>query len=157
MTLSEHICKNGEVVLYAGTPNLAMLETLAGGPGDIWHSSFEQGFKNAFPEIAYQTATFFWYVRDFNLENCVSWRINPYQFAVRKQVWELFGGFDKSYENPMMQAFHFGFNALRYQGAATFYVKGLFAETQNQYTGITAKDRYVFFRKNFNPQHSVFM
>lgn len=158
MILKEHICKNGETVLYAGNPDFAMLDILADGPGDVWHSSFEQGFKNAFPEIAYQTAIFFWYVRDFdNLDQCVSWRINPYQFAVRKSVWEILGGFDAAYENPLMQAFHFGFNALRYQGAATFYVKGLFAEKQNQYSGISAKDRYVFFRKNFNPQHSVFM
>ena len=57
--LKEFTTQNGEVLLYNGSPNLKMLEELASGYGDVWHSSFEQGYKNAFPEIVYQTATFF--------------------------------------------------------------------------------------------------
>ncbi|MFA5298269.1 MAG: hypothetical protein WC389_08700 [Lutibacter sp.] len=41
--------KNGEIILYAGNPDFIKLETLSLGAGDIWHNSFEQGYKNAFP------------------------------------------------------------------------------------------------------------
>lgn len=158
MTLQEYTCKNGEVLLYAGTPDFAMLDRLADGPGDVWHSSFEQGYKNAFPEIAHQTAIFFWYVRDFDgLDQCGSWRINPEQFAVRKPVWEFLGGFDTDYGNPLMQALHFGFNALRYQGVAVLYAKGLYADVAKPKYRVSRKDRYIFFRKNFKAQHSVYM
>ena len=78
LELKEYQAKNGEVILYNGTPDFSKLEELSNGVGDIWHSSFEQGYKNAFPELVYQTATFFWYVRDFdNLDVCISWRVNP--------------------------------------------------------------------------------
>lgn len=57
--MNEFITKSGEVILYKGEPDFDKLELLASGVGDIWHSSFEQGYKNAFPELVYQTATFF--------------------------------------------------------------------------------------------------
>ena len=147
--LKEYIAKDGKIILYTGTPNFYKLEILSAGVGDIWHSSFEQGYKNAFPEIAYQTATFFWFVRDFdNLKQCISWRINPFQFAIRKSVWETLGGFDSQYNNPKMQAFDFGFNALRFLGAVPLYVHGLFEVRENNNTPITAKDRHTFFRQS---------
>ena len=62
-TFKEHLTNKGEIILYTGTPNLAMLEEISNGVGDIWHSSFEQGYKNAFPELVYQTATFFWFIK----------------------------------------------------------------------------------------------
>ena len=80
-----YVNSKDEVILYVGNPDLKRLEELSLGFGDIWHSSFEQGYKNIFPEIAYQTATFFWYVTDLdNQDLCVSWRINPNMFAVRE-------------------------------------------------------------------------
>lgn len=158
--LKEFINKKGEIILFSGNPNLEILEIVSNGLGDIWHSSFEQGFKNLFPEIVYQTATFFWFVKDFDgLKQCVSWRINPNQFAVRKSVWETLNGFDLDYTNPLMQALDFGFNAVRGQGATPLYVQGLFIENQKQNSKlvISARDRYIFFRKNFKLDHSFFM
>jgi glycosyltransferase involved in cell wall biosynthesis len=158
MIFNTHTCKNGEDILYVGTPDLAQLDALAEGPGDVWHSSFEQGFKNAFTEIKYQTATYFWYVNDFDgLDQCASWRINPAQFAVRKSVWEFAGGFDSDYTNLIMQALHFGFDSLRYRGLTILYTKGLFGETAKTDIKISRKDRYIFFRKNFKSQHSIYM
>ncbi len=158
MTFNTHICKSGEAILYVGTPDFARLEALAEGPGDVWHSSFEQGLKNAFPEIKYQTATYFWYVNDFDgLDLCGSWRINPEQFAIRKSVWESMGGFDPDYGSQLMQALHFGFDSLRYRGVTILYAKGLFNDKTQVNRKISRKDRYVFFRKNFKTQHSIYM
>jgi glycosyltransferase involved in cell wall biosynthesis len=158
MNLKEYTCKNGDVILYIGSPDLEMLDALADGPGDVWHSSFEQGFKNAFKEIVYQTAVFFWYVKDFDgLAECGSWRINPAQFAVRKTVWEFMGGFDRDYKNPVMRALDFGFYGVRHGGVTVLYAEGLFADTTQPAVQISAKDRYIFFRKNFKTQHSIYM
>ncbi len=83
-----YITSNGEEIYYVGNPNFEKLEILSMGCGDLWHSSFEQGYKNAFPEIVYFSVVFFWYVNDFDdLDECVSWRINPNSFAIRKSVW----------------------------------------------------------------------
>ncbi|CAA9203666.1 hypothetical protein FLA105534_04846 [Flavobacterium bizetiae] len=158
MKLKEFVAKNGEIILYNGKPNLSRLEILVGGAGDIWHNSFEQGYKNAFQDLIYQTAVFFVFLNDFdNLDECISWRINPNQFAVRKSVWETLRGFDPEYQNIQMQALDFGYNALRNSAAIPLYVKGLFEENSLENINITAKDRYVFFRKNFKTDHSVFM
>jgi hypothetical protein len=43
-------------------------------------------------------------------------------------------------------ALDFGYNALRNGGAIPLYVKGLFVSTHEKIK-ITARDRYVFFRK----------
>jgi hypothetical protein len=60
-------------------------------------------------ELVYQTAVFFWYLNDFEgVDQCVSWRVNPNAFAVRKSVWEITNGFDTDYENIQMQALDFG-------------------------------------------------
>jgi glycosyltransferase involved in cell wall biosynthesis len=158
INFKEFISNSGEIILYIGNPDFSILEELSKGFGDIWHSSLDQGYKNAFPEIVYQTATFFWFVKDFDgLEQCISWRINPNQFAIRKSVWETLNGFDDEIENPVMKAFDFGFNSLRYQGAIPLYIKGLFAEKEINPIKISTKDRYVFFRKNFKKEHSLFM
>ncbi|PAM94219.1 family 2 glycosyl transferase [Flavobacterium sp. IR1] len=158
MKLKEFVTKKGEVILYIGEPNLDKLENLSTGSGDIWHSSFEQGYKNAFPDLVYQTAVFFMYINDFdNLDECVSWRINPNQFAVRKSVWKTLNGFDSEYQNIQLQALDFGYNALRNSAAIPLYVKGLFAENILEEITISVKDRYVFFRKNFKIDHSIFM
>jgi len=158
MNLKEYKTAGGEIILYNGNLNTQKLELLAAGYGDIWHSSFEQGYKNAFPEIAIQGSVLFWYVRDFdNLDECVSWRINPNHFAIRKTAWETLGGFDTDFENIQMQALDFGFSTLRFQGVTPLYVKGLFESSTMEPIAISARDRYTFFIKNFKIDHSVFM
>lgn len=158
MKLDEYKTNSGEIILYVGQPNFEKFEQLVLGTGDIWHSSFEQGYKNVFPELVYQTATFFWYLNDFeDLEQCVSWRVNPYAFAVRKIVWDTLNGFDTDYKNPQIQALDFGYNALRNSGAVALYVKDLFATSEIEKINITTRDRYTFFIKNFKLDHALFM
>tara|TARA_R110000868_G_C10963746_1_gene768819 strand:+ start:4963 stop:6501 length:1539 start_codon:yes stop_codon:yes gene_type:complete len=157
INLKEHITPNGDILLYQGNPNINLLNKLALGEGDIWHSSLDQGYKNAFPEIIYQTVVYFWYAKDFdNLDKSVSWRINPNAFAIRKQVWDTFGGFDLDYENLQMSALDFGFNALRYQGVVPLNVKGLF-EDEVEKVIISTNDIYTFYKKNFKQSHSIYM
>lgn len=158
MELKEFVTTTGEIILYNGQPDLNKLEILAAGAGDIWHSSFEQGYKNAFPDIVYQAATFFWYINDFdNLDECISWRVNPNCFAVRKSVWQTLNGFDTQYQNIQLQALDFGYNAVRNSAAIPLYIKGLFETNLRDEITISVKDRYVFFRKNFKIDHSIFM
>lgn len=148
----------GEIILYTGNPKFQLLEELSAKEGDIWHSSFEQGLKNAFPDLVYQTAVFFWYLNDFdNVNQCVSWRINPKAFAVRKSVWEALGGFDADFESENLQALDFGYNALRNAAAIPLYVKGLYDANEISKVVISVKDRYVFYRKNFKPEHAFYM
>lgn len=158
LDFKEYITKSKEIILYVGTPDLEKLEVLSNGPGDIWHSSFEQGYKNAFLDIVYQTIVFFWYVNDFDdLDECVSWRLNPNHFAIRKTVWEQLGGFDHDYTNKQLQALDFAYNALRNSGAIPMYIKGFYTILDIEKIQISTKDRYVFYRKNFKLDHSVFM
>ncbi|MFY0714774.1 glycosyltransferase family 2 protein [Seonamhaeicola sp. NFXS20] len=157
MNLKEHITPQGEAILYTGKPHIKLLNKLALGEGDVWHSALDQGYKNAFQDIIYQTVVYFWYANDFdNLDTCVSWRINPHAFAIRKHVWETFGGFDYDYESTQMSALDFGFNVLRYQGAIPLYVKGLF-QPSNETVRLSTKDIYTFYKKNFKKSHSIYM
>lgn len=158
INLREYITRSGEVILYNGNPDFNKLEMLSKGAGDIWHSSFEQGYKNAFPELVYQTAVFFWYLNDFDdLDECVSWRINPNAFAVRKSVWETTEGFDTDYENIQMQALDFGFRGIRFLGVVPLYEKKLFIDGDKEQVVISRKDRHLFFRKNYKISHAIFM
>ena len=158
LTFKEYITRSGEVILYTGNPNFEILEDVSTGYGDIWHNSFEQGYKNAFPDLVYQTIVFFWYINDFdNLDQCVSWRLNPNQFAIRKSVWDHLDGFDYDYDNIILSAFDFAYNALRNSGAIPLYVKNLFKENKIETIAISTKDRYVFYRKNFKIDHALFM
>lgn len=153
--LKEYITATGEIIVYNGTPNFEKLEQLSKGFGDIWHSSFEQGYKNAFPEVVFQTIAF--YTRDFdNLSECVSWRINPNQFAARKSVWDSLKGFDLDYLGVQMQAIDFGFRAINY-GAIPLYVKALFDSQIKETIAISPKDRYTFFIKKYKVDHALFM
>ncbi|TNJ45753.1 glycosyltransferase family 2 protein [Tamlana fucoidanivorans] len=157
LSLKTYIASNGVEILYTGTPDFECLDTLVQREGDIWHSSLNQGYKNTFPEIIYQTAVFFWYAKDFDgLKTSVSWRINPNAFAVRKEVWETVGGFDYDYENIQTSAFDFGFNLLRYQGAIPLFVDGLF-ETKHEQVQISIQDVYTFYKKNFKHSQGVYM
>jgi glycosyltransferase involved in cell wall biosynthesis len=154
----KHINSEGAVILYTGNPNLDKLESLSLGHGDIWHSALEQGYKNTFPEIVYQTAVFFWYGNDFsNLDESVSWRLNPNCFAVRKTVWDSLKGFDNEYENNQIKALDFAYNALRNSGAIPLHIKGLYTEDIKETVFISVKDRYVFYKKNFKFYHSAYM
>ncbi|KAB1067038.1 glycosyltransferase family 2 protein [Tamlana haliotis] len=157
MELKEYYTKQGTVLLYTGNPNFQLLEVLAKGEGDIWHSSLDQGYKNSFPEIIYQTVVFFWYANDFEgLDKSVSWRINPHAFVIRKEVWETLEGFDTDYDNIKTAALDFGFNALRYQGVVPLYVKELF-QAQSEIVSISSKDVYAFYIKNFKKSQGVYM
>jgi glycosyltransferase involved in cell wall biosynthesis len=143
--------------MYTGNPDLLQLDRLALGVGDVWHSSFEQGFKNAFANIQYQTHIAWWYTNDFdNLPECISWRINPHQFVIRKNVWELFNGFDSAYQSIEMKALSLGYDLIR-NGGIPIYVKGLFSNTNQEYNTIPVSDEYLFFRKKFKPGHSLYL
>lgn len=158
MVFKTYTTQSNEIILYIGSPSLEKLEELSSGPGDIWHSSFNQGYKNAFPEIVYQTIVFSWYVNDFDhLDECVSWRLNPNHFAIRKSVWEQLGGFDLDYENKQLQALDFAYNALRNCGAIPLYVKDLYAIAEKEKIQISTRERYIFYIKNFKLNHSFFM
>lgn len=149
---------SGEEILYIGNPDFAKLEVLANGCGDVWHSSSDQGYKNAFPEIIYQTATFYWFSFDFDgFQEAVSWRINPYQFAIRKKIWDKLNGFDLEYESVVMAAFDFGFNLLRYWGGTVLYVQDLYSKESGNKPSISTFDNYLFFIKNFKLEHSYYM
>lgn len=156
--LKEYSTKTGEIILYSGNPDFDKLELLSKGVGDIWHSSFEQGYKNAFPELVYQTAVFFWYLNDFDdLDECVSWRVNPNAFAVRKSVWDATKGFDEDFENSQMKALDFGFRVNRFLGGVSLYVRDLFTSTNTEKVIISTTDRHLFFRKNYKSSHAIFM
>jgi GT2 family glycosyltransferase len=158
MIFKEYKTADGETILYTGNPDTQRLEALSKGYGDVWHSAFEQGYKNAFMDLEHQSSVLFWYINDFErLDECVSWRINPNQFAIRKSAWEMLGGFDTDYENVQMQALDFGYNALRTQGVVPLYIKGLFNDTTKESVAISANDRYTFYIKNFIVDHALFM
>lgn len=149
--------KTGEQLLYVGQPRSEFLESLAAGPGDLWHSSLDYGFKNCFPELVYQTSVFWWFLNDFeDVDLCVSWRIDSLNFVIRERVWSQLDGFDDSYENNFMQGLDFGFTMLRDSGAVPLYVKGLFTSAEKEVL-ISVKDRYHFFAKYFKRRHSIYM
>ncbi|PKG51702.1 MULTISPECIES: glycosyltransferase family 2 protein [Olleya] len=157
MNFTEYIASNGSVILYVGNPDVLQLDDLAKGEGDIWHSSLDQGFANIFPDIVYQTVTYFWYASDFNnLDKAVSWRVNPSQFAIRKDTWNALGGFDNDYGNLQTAALDFAFNGLRYQGAVPLYIKGLFPDVMEDIT-ISKKEVYTFYFKSFKRSHAIYM
>lgn len=157
MELTEYIAPNGDVLLYTGEPDLKLLDELASGSGDLWHSSLDQGFKNIFPELVYQIAVFWYYLNDFdNLYRSVNWRINPNAFVVRKKVWELTQGFSTEYDSKIMAALDFGFGLLRYRGGVPLYVSGLFKNEANDIL-ISSTDRYIFYKKNFKKEHAINM
>lgn len=147
----------GETILYSGTPSFKLLDELALGPGDLWHSSLDQGYTNAFEDIIYQTSVYWWFLNDFvGCNQAISWRLNPYHFAVRAQVWEAIGGFDSMYASLDMQGLDFGYYLLRAKGGIPLYVKGLFKSASNTIT-ISANDRYLFYRKHVKLHHSWYM
>jgi len=156
MQFNEYTNSKGEIILYLGKPNLEKLEAVSLQYGDVWHSSLDQGYKNIFPEVINQTATF-WYINDFeNLDVCVNWRINPNLFAVRKSVWETIGGFQTDYVSTQMMALDYGYNGLCYKGIIPLYIKGLIGDETENFT-IPLLDKYGFFVKNFKIGHAHYM
>ncbi|MFD1095251.1 glycosyltransferase family 2 protein [Salegentibacter chungangensis] len=155
--LKEYRTPNGDILLYSGDPEIKLLDELAGGPGDLWHSSLQQGYEGVFPELVYQTAVFWWYLNDLpNLKTSVNWRINPHCFVVREKVWEHFGGFSSDYNSDITRALDLGYRMLRFGGAVPLFVDGLFPP-QNNKPVIPAEDRYIFYLKNFKERHSWYM
>ncbi len=155
--MKEYLTTSGETILYVGDPDFKKLDELASGYGDIWHSSLDQGYRDAFMDIVYQSTVWFWYINDFeNLDECVSWRINPNGFAVRKSVWQFFGGFDNQFDGIQMQALDFGFSGLRFNGISPLYVKNLFDAPIDK-VKFSNLDRYRFYFKYFKKDHALFM
>ncbi|MEP3837192.1 MAG: glycosyltransferase [Algibacter sp.] len=155
--LKKYTTQTGEVLLYNGVPKLEMLETLANGAGDLWHSGLDQGFKNCFQELVYQSAVYWWFLNDFdNVAHAVSWRLNTDNFVVRASVWEAIGGLDYQYSSDKMSGLDFGFNLIRNSGGIPLHVSGLFPKGSYEVT-ITKEDRYLFFLKNFKKHHSYYM
>lgn len=157
ISLKKYISKSGEELWYIGNPDLNLLEKLSEEEGDIWHSSFDQGLKNAFQDLVYFSAVYWWFHNDFDdLNQCISWRVNLNAFAVRASVFKQLLPPDSDYKTSMMQGFDFGFNALKHSGAVVYYVKGLFPSA-NDFEEIPAFDRYLFYKKHFKAAHRWYM
>ena len=157
MILKEYTSSKGDCLLYTGTPDFELLESLVDGSGDLWHSSLDQGFGGIFPGILYQTAVFWWYLNDLpNLEKSVNWRINPDAFVVRKNLWVQFNGFSEDYNSRAAASLDLGYRMLRFGGAVPLYVKGLFL-SKDQFPVISKEDKYLFFLKNFKKRHAWYM
>lgn len=157
LKLNSFTTSSGEILLYNGTPNLTMLETLAKGSGDLWHSALDQGFKNCFQELVYQSAVYWWFLNDFEgLDSCVSWRLNVHEFVVRESTWKALNELDSDYSDCIISGLDFGFNLIRNSGGVPLYIKGLFPEKVLE-PSISKEDRYLFFLKNFKKHHSYYM
>ncbi|WP_368732363.1 glycosyltransferase family 2 protein [Winogradskyella ouciana] len=147
----------GEELMFRGNPSTKLLDELAEGAGDVWHSSLDQGFKNCLPELVYQTAVYWWFLNDFeDCDSCVNWRININAFVIRKSVWDEVKEISEDYEGPLVGGLDFGFNLLRNNGGIPLYIKGLFQE-ENSNVKISIYDRYLFFLRNFKKKHSYYM
>jgi glycosyltransferase involved in cell wall biosynthesis len=157
MEINSYTTKNGHNLVYTGQPNFELLEILVLGPGDCWHSSFEQGYKNSLSEVVYQCNVAWWYVKDFdNLDECISWRLNSAAFVMRKEIWEHFGGFDSDYESNTMKGLALGFDLIR-NGGVVLYKKSLFNSTKIAIKPYTSNDLFIFFRKKFRSEHANYL
>jgi glycosyltransferase involved in cell wall biosynthesis len=157
MEINSYTTKNGHNLVFAGFPDFDLLEKLVLGPGDCWHSSFEQGYKNALSDVVYQSNVSWWYVKDFdNLDECVSWRMNSFAFVMRKEIWDHFGGFDSNYESDIMKGLALGFDLIR-GGGVVLYVKNLFISSEISFKPFSTKDLFVFFRKKFRSEHANYL
>lgn len=157
MQLKKYITSKNEVLLYIGEPETSLLENLANGTGDLWHSSLDQGFADCFQDIVYQTAVYWWFLNEIkNQDYCVSWRVNARAFVVREAVWNQINGLDTQYDSEVIAGLDLGYNLLRNEAGIPLYVKGLFV-TQTNEIEISKKDRYRFFFKNFKSHHALYM
>jgi glycosyltransferase involved in cell wall biosynthesis len=117
----------------------------------------DYGFQDCFPELVYQTSVFWWFLNDFtDVDQGVNWRIDPFNFVIRKEVWEQLGGFDQNYDDELMAGLDFGFRLLRYHGGVPLYVKGLYQMPITKVT-VSRNDRYRFYSKFFKKRHSWYM
>ena len=156
--MNEFVSANGETLYYVGNPNLEILEKLADSAGDLWHSGQDAGYANLFPELIYQTATFWWFLNDFtNLDKSISWRVPHNAFVVRKSLWDILQGFDEDYQTKTMKGIDLGYRALRESNAVPIYIKGLFERNEEKVDVISNFDRYLFYRKHFKKEHSLYM
>ncbi|BAO55750.1 glycosyltransferase family 2 protein [Nonlabens marinus] len=155
--MKEFKTTQGEVLLYIGAPDFKMLEALAAGPGDVWHSGLQSGLMDAFQEIKFQVATFWWYINDFPSNDIViSWRMPHDAFVVRKTVWEQTIGLDHNYEDAFMSGLDFAYRMLRYAGATVLNVARLFPVDDKRFS-VSREDRFRFYLKFFKVDHSLYM
>lgn len=158
MKFKKYTANNNEILLYTGEPNLLVLEELITGPGDLWHSSLDQGFKNCFEDLIYQTAVFWWFLNDFeNVKSCINWRVNYDGFVIRESIWNKLKGIDIQYDSKYMSGLDLGYNLLRNSGGVSMYVKGLYSNVNKIDLQISPSDRYLFFFKNFKTHHAYYM
>lgn len=157
MQFKKYITSNNEVLLYNGNPNLDLLDDLSNGAGDVWHSSLDQDFQDCFQDLKYQTAVYWWFLNDItNQDKAVCWRLNINSFVIRESVWNQLNGIDDQYDSLIMSGLDFGYNLLRNQNGTPLYIKGLYRSESNDIK-ISTQDRYIFFFKNFKPQHPFYM
>ncbi|MFM7901936.1 MAG: glycosyltransferase family 2 protein, partial [Bacteroidota bacterium] len=157
LQLKEFITQKGEYLLYTGEPDLTLLDGLANGPGDLWHSSADRGYLNAFHEIVYQSHIAWWYVEDFQgVDSCINWRVDPTGFVVRKKVWEHFGSFNLSYQSDIMRAFSLGYDMIK-NGGVPLYQKGLFSKNDFKIQAIPDSDKFQFFIRRFRWPHALYL
>ncbi|RKE97974.1 glycosyltransferase family 2 protein [Ichthyenterobacterium magnum] len=157
MKFKTYTTAKGETLLYTGMPNLERLDALLETPGDLWHSSLDQGFENCFEHLIYQTSVYWWFLNDFNgLDLAVNWRLNYHNFVIRETTWNSLNGFDDNFSNELVRGLDFGFNLIRHNGGIPIYVKGLY-EANKINISISDEDRYLFFLKHFKRHHSYYM
>ncbi|AZQ45190.1 glycosyltransferase [Nonlabens ponticola] len=155
--MSPYTTATGVELLYTGSPDVKMLDQLADGPGDIWHSGLQQGLANAFPELKYQAATFWWYINDFpNNDQVISWRFPLDSFVIRKNVWNQTQGIDSDYDDELISGLDFGYRLLRYAGATILHIDGLF-DADSKSSQISDKDLVRFYLKFFKKDHLYYM
>lgn len=158
MIMKTYTTSNDEILYYFGDPEVSFLENLTNEAGDLWHSGLDMGYANLFPELIYQTATFWWYLNDFlNKEKTISWRVPFNAFVIKKSLWDLLEGFDKDYQTDTMRGVDLGYRALREAHAVPMYVQGLFKSKEPKVDKISSLDNYLFFKKHFKKEHSLYM
>lgn len=154
----QYRCNNGEILLYSGEPDIAMLEELEAGPGDVWHSSLDQGYCSAFPDVVYYATAIWWYLHDFkDVERCISWRVPSSHMVVRERVWDASAGLDYRFESAVMQDLDFGYRMLWHKRVVPMYVRGLFSPDVTLDPVYQDWERYLFYNKHFKVSHALFM
>lgn len=158
LTFREHRCSNGEILLYTGEPDVSLFEEITTGPGDVWHSSLDQGYRDAFPDVVYYATAHWWYVHDYaDVNRCVSWRVSCSHMVIRKKVWDATGGLDMRYESAVMRDVDFGYRVLWYCRAVPMYYRGLFSPEVALDARYNDWERYLFYFKHFKREHTAFM
>lgn len=143
-------------LLVAGEADEGLLETHTSGPGDLWHSGLQRGFANALSELIYW-APEWWYLNNGPTDAVsVTWRADPEAFAIRPEVWERLGGFDKAYESAEMQVLDLAFRMIQH-GGVPLHVPGLYPAQPTRKVEIPRSDIHLFFARNFKQDYGRYL